>query len=223
MPAAALISLIVGVLATIMAGFTLISTKENKVSDHRQAWIDAMRDDIAEALATAFAAEREIDDKEKVKFLKSFDECQARIEMREHTSLNKWPKVRTALASVRGYINGEAGPYMSLKAYKEVILEQSRSQLKDNWEIVKKGEPFFQVFKWTFVGWLAVLGLTLLVMNGINLRSERIRSRHSAGASVQTQATPGVAVGRGSLSTSEKPAPGRVGGTSWNSAATVRQ
>jgi hypothetical protein len=223
MPAAALISLIVGVLATIMAGFTLISTKENKVSDHRQAWIDAMRDDIAEALATAFAAERETDKKEKVKFLKSFDECHARIEMREHTSLKKWPKVRAALASVRGYINGEAGPYMSLKAYKEVILEQSRSQLKDNWEIVKKGEPFFQVFKWTFVGWLAVLGLTLLVMNGINLRSERIRSRPSAGASVQMQATPGVAVGRGSLSTSEKPAPSQVGGTWWNSAATVRR
>ena len=210
MPAAALISLIVGVLATIMAGFTLISTKENKVSDNRQSWIDAMRDDIAEALAAAFAVERETDDKEKLKYLKSYDECQARIEMREHTSLQKWPEVREALETIRSYINGEVGPYRPLKEYKETILKKSRTNLKTNWEIVKKGEPFFQVFKWTFVGWLAVLGVTLLVINGIDLWSEPSKKQTGVEARARDNMVTGNSVAKRRLPAPATSVPGQI-------------
>ena len=223
MPAAALISLIVGVLATIMAGFTLISTKENKVSDNRQSWIDAMRDDIAEALAAAFAVERETDDKEKLKYLKAYDECQARIEMREHTSLQKWSEVREALESIRSYINGEAGAYRSLKYYKATILEKSRNSLKTNWEIVKKGEPFFQVFKWTFVGWLAVLGITLLVINGIDLWSETGKKQTGVEARARGNMAPGNSVTQPRLPAQHTSVPSQINEAVSNRGAATRR
>lgn len=199
MPTTAIIPLIVGVLATIMAGFTLISTKENKLSDNRQSWIDDMRNDIAEAVATAFAIERETDAEEKLKYLKAFDECQARIEMREHTSLAKWRDVRGVLEKIRNYLIGEPGTYDTLSNYRDLILDRSRIELKRNWDIVKKGETFFQVFKWTFVGWLVVLGITLLVINGIDLWAGRGTAQPIAKAQSSTASLPGNAASQARL------------------------
>ena len=72
--------------ATIAGLFSLVSliiSKENKVTEFRQAWIDAQRDDLAEILA--LAASLEVAPLEKrADNLAAFDRCFARILLRDN-------------------------------------------------------------------------------------------------------------------------------------------
>lgn len=73
--------------AAVVAGlFSLISliiSKENKVTEFRQTWIDAQRNDLAEVLALAAALEAAPLEK-RAENLAAFDRCFARILLRDN-------------------------------------------------------------------------------------------------------------------------------------------
>lgn len=74
--------------AAIAGLFTLISliiSKENKVTEFRQAWIDAQRNDVAEVLAAAVRLEV-APLEQRAEILSNFDRCCARIMLRDNPS-----------------------------------------------------------------------------------------------------------------------------------------
>jgi hypothetical protein len=168
MTAAVIVLLVIGILTVILAGFTLIVGKENKTSEFRQAWIDDQRADLATAIAAAFAHCHATRPADKLMHLEAFDEAHARIELRENPSANEWAPVRTVLDEIRRLLIAGTGTDALIGRQRTLILDHARIELKKNWQSVKQGETFFAVFKWVFVGWLAVLGLTLVAINGIS-------------------------------------------------------
>lgn len=171
MTATVIVSFIIGVLGAIFTGFSLIATKENKVSDNRQDWINDQREDIAAALAAAYASQRSSDPADRLERFHAFDEAQGRIELRENPDRPEWSQVRTSLDNIRGLLVGGSATADAITAERTLILDHARPELKKNWEIVKSGETFFVVFKRVFVGWLLVLGMSLIAINAISLFS----------------------------------------------------
>ncbi|SUJ14425.1 Uncharacterised protein [Sphingomonas paucimobilis] len=53
MQQAPIVTLILGLVTAIITAVTLIATKENKISEFRQSWIDGQRADLAAAIAAA--------------------------------------------------------------------------------------------------------------------------------------------------------------------------
>lgn len=70
-------------IAGLFSLVTLIISKENKVTEFRQAWIDAQRNDLAEVLALAISLEVAPLEK-RAENLVAFDRCFARILLRDN-------------------------------------------------------------------------------------------------------------------------------------------
>ncbi len=142
-----LAALLVGSIAGLVAAMSAIIGKENKISEFRQAWIDAQRNDLATLLAEAAAFIGEADIAKKIERLAMFDAAQARTELRENPDKEEWTKVRALVSELRAQML--AIPVDKERAYalRVQILDASRPPLKANWTIVKQGEPWFRRFK----------------------------------------------------------------------------
>ena len=72
-------------IAGLFSLISLIISKENKVTEFRQAWIDAQRDDVAEVLAAAVRLEV-APLEQRAEIISNFDRCCARIMLRDNPS-----------------------------------------------------------------------------------------------------------------------------------------
>ena len=179
-PAAATATVIAALIGATLTFLVAVFTKENKTSEFRQSWIDALRADIAEFISiwyfitadlAAVAREgtggkgaREYGQAFKTELLK-IEELQARIELR----LN--PKEHAVLiAEIRRLVkiqNMVALPSEQQVATIEAFVASVQAVLKSEWKRVKLGEPTYRVVKWAgFAGLLVLVGALVVAACG---------------------------------------------------------
>lgn len=150
------IQVIGSVLAAVIAGaiafLASVFTKENKVSEFRQAWIDALRDDIADFVGTFYwvsdvASERPGElTTLKEEFVK-LERMQARIELR----LNEKEEHKELLRRLHEIVRFETFDVQDSDARDNALhalVAESRRVLKKEWKRVKRGEVTYQITKW---------------------------------------------------------------------------
>lgn len=159
----------------------LVISKENKTSDFRQAWIDALRGDIADFLASAKAfafyddlRHKETDrthELEYEKLLKDvFDRlthAQMRIRLRINSEdknaelLQKNKALLSAVESIRADLSDQN--YDDANAKLANLHKSAGPVLKAEWERVKRGETPYIVAKWLAAGLILVGSIASLV------------------------------------------------------------
>lgn len=161
------LKLLAGASATVLAALIAASitflvavfTKDSKISEFRQAWIDALRNDLAQFvgiwyyLANEFQQlKRPADDvaidelwKAIKPEVKQIEELQTRIELRlnpkEHSDLIK--NIHQ-LAKVDDFIGK---PFATWKSAIDQFTAESQKVLKTEWGVVKRGEPTYRWIK----------------------------------------------------------------------------
>ena len=169
-------------ITAIISFVNLTLTKEQKISEFRQAWIDALREDLsiffacARAFARAteeqfiFTEESENKNKFKISPEKISEiryqvaEVYSRIQLRlnsediEHNELIRLLGV--AIQKQNAALAEKSDSTETMKAI-QIATEYSRPLLKMEWNRVKKGEPAFRKAK---NGALALIGLLCLAL-----------------------------------------------------------
>lgn len=164
-----MVTLIAALLAGAIAGLTLIVNKENKISEFRQAWIDGLREDLANFLSASrtctravqeirFSWSKEeknplpIDESTTTKLRHQAAECSYRIRLRlnqkkqPHIELERLMTSSTTLVSQ--YFNGSSQDVNAVLEGIDCTATQAREVLKTEWERVKKGELAYRAAKW---------------------------------------------------------------------------
>lgn len=167
-----------------VAALTLIVNKENKVSEFRQAWIDGLREDLANFLSASRTCTRAVeearyaknqtfnnlvplDEATTAKLRHQVAECVYRIKLRlndkeePHIKLEVLIKASTDLVSC--YFSGTSNEASEVLTGIEAAAQQAREVLKTEWTRVKKGEPIYRAAKWV-ASTLVVVAAPLLVV-----------------------------------------------------------
>jgi len=159
--------------AVIAAGaslLTLINSKETKVSEFRQQWIDALREDLATLISIVFEIKGEGNDDtpKRSKAIAKANLVATRIGLRLNEEENKSRDLQNKLADLRHAIHDDESKSseltfseVDLKA--AVAIKSGQLLLKPEWNRVKQGEP---TYKWTrrlALGSLALFSSILLV------------------------------------------------------------
>ena len=159
-------------IAGVVAFVVSVLTKEHKVSEFRQSWIDSVRNDISELLAM-------------FNLLEAVFDIEAGQSVDKNEAVNIfWAKHYSELANIQALVNrvvlrlnktehsvlieklGELekslnkGHAVGLPIIDAIMIETS-SVLKVEWEKVKNGEMVFQALK-RFSFWIIVLGLVAI-------------------------------------------------------------
>ncbi|MDM0056292.1 hypothetical protein [Variovorax fucosicus] len=163
-----------GLAATVSLVITILS-KEQKTSEFRQQWVDALRNDVAALVAEAETlgdtSNHEIVGTEGAEFSEYVAKRYANmVELRmllARTRLRLNPtKHSSLLAALDGLYDSVAANDVVLKAAVATVLSEATSVLKENWERVKKGEPAFFWTKRTAIGIVvcALISIGILVV-----------------------------------------------------------
>lgn len=136
----------------------LIIAKENKTSEFRQAWIDALRADIAEAISAVsiltFVLDRGKDSHHTSEFREAWTLASAslaRIELRLNLHNDNDADLLEVIRDThRLMLEMLDTKYDSAKArqLRNVAVERASVILKREWSRVKDGEPLFSIARW---------------------------------------------------------------------------
>jgi len=162
MQQAPIVTLILGLVTAIITAVTLIATKENKISEFRQSWIDGQRADLAAAIAAAQGFCATLEAEERGRWLAEFHAARTRIALRERPGGEEWREVLAALDRIGAMLAARRIERAVLREATAVIESAGRVPLKRHWERVKAGERGFQIFKAVFqacLGFLAAVGV----------------------------------------------------------------
>lgn len=144
-------------IGAIVSLLTLIISKEAKTSEFRQAWIDALRADIAEAISKTSFLLMILYDRHEGHVITGLNETYsqtsaalARIELRlnlledDHIALQGL--IREAERMIRAAEDGEYDPERA-SALSDRTVQQTQVILKKEWDRVRNGETTFQQTK----------------------------------------------------------------------------
>lgn len=175
------------ILAAVIAGsfsfLNLITSKEQKVSEFRQNWIDALRNSISEYISSLSYIsilykhyyEKEEENKDKFEMTKGIEEIYAKVnksyndiifrvndkeEDEEGKILND--AFLKALETTRVYYN-KANYIESFKSC-DAVREATKPLLKYEWKRVKKGEPAYKKAK-KVSAFVLVCGLVVAILD----------------------------------------------------------
>lgn len=167
-------TIIAAVIAAIISLLGLLISKENKVSEFRQAWIDALREEIAAVIVHAhaihgaylakFPDNPEIWRNMRGDFV-SINEAWAKIRLRLNPDEDPSKEILEALKKYEGIFleNNTAPDFSKLDEADRELLERTKVVLKEEWTRVKRGERTYRVATW-LAGMLVVLGVLLLLL-----------------------------------------------------------
>lgn len=137
--------------AAIGAAITVVSlmvSKENKTSEFRQLWIDALRQDISAFLAVATMLCRgELDKAQKDEHLLRLSELDCRVRL--HFKRND-PDIKHFISALNG-VSATSTPQadrMEFLRHQEALREAAQTILKNEWERVKRGELKYRIVLW---------------------------------------------------------------------------
>lgn len=184
-------------IAAFVGFMSLVITKEQKVSEFRQMWINALRDDLAEAISSGSTMTTLLQDdggrssdhrvREWARFAAALSRIELRLNRTEGPHQSLIACIRDA-ESLLARLDENGGDYDQAEwlLLQTRVVEVSQDLLKIEWDIVKAGEPFYQGVKVTLVAALvlAVIGsLISIACNGPN-------DRASAAPTVNAKSSP---------------------------------
>jgi hypothetical protein len=139
--------------AIIAAGvslFSLINSKEAKISEFRQQWIDALREDLATLVSAVFESHGADESKRTEAFNKA-NLVTARIALRLNNGEDKSHDLQEKLDHLRDGLH-DINVLYSETAFEQVetranlAIDAGKLLLKSEWKRVKSGEP---TYRWT--------------------------------------------------------------------------
>lgn len=147
----------VAIVALVAGWLGLVLTKEQKVSEFRQEWVNALRDDLARLVAITQIVL--IKSEENKIFCKlSSDELENMLLVMQRIKYRLNPDDHEGLIEVVDEVfdlitskNIYDQSVVNLQYLIEKANEIGHVILKEEWERVKKGEPWFYWSKWAFV------------------------------------------------------------------------
>ena len=170
------IPLWVALLAGVVSLLGLIISKENRVSDFRQTWINALRSEIASLIVLAYdlnmarvsPSERpgrphESDRTDLLHMQLALAQIDLLLNPDEEDAKSI---VRKAKAIVDELSPGAHVGEEQLTSLVDELRNESKRYLKEEWEVVKKGEPVFQVTK-CLVAFFLVIAVIIALVLGI--------------------------------------------------------
>lgn len=163
-------TMVAGVLAAFVALMTIIITKEQKVSEFRQAWINAFRDDLAEAISAAstltIILQEDLPEErgEKYKEWARFTASLSRIELRLNMSEDPHRKIEQCIRRAESVVRAmEFAPENYVPAewitLQSDVVVASQTLLKIEWDRVKAGEPLYRLTRYALAGIVVCLPL----------------------------------------------------------------
>lgn len=174
---AAIATIAAAIVAGLVSFIVTVLSKEQKTSEFRQAWIDALRSDIADFVAknAVFMAairiqgQRPNADENLAEYLLQnhlqeildIETTRTRILLRinpiEHA------KLMHLVNNVYGKFGvAKPGEHASLEAQIEALIQESQKTLKTEWRRVKRREPIYVITKWVSL-LAAVVAVTVAV------------------------------------------------------------
>jgi hypothetical protein len=190
---AAIIAGAVAIIAAIITGvvsfLSLITSKEQSVSEHRQQWIDALRKDIAIIVGRVIAIQgesiamqqgegklRESLKQNWTGFHRVIVRIRLRLNPKEDRPEEKQPTkdVLTALDELESIFSSAKPRLDLLQPLIKTLVDGSQVILKENWDRVRDGEPVYQTAKrntWIAVkifAWLGVIGVVATILYGLH-------------------------------------------------------
>lgn len=172
------------IVAAIIGGFvaflSLVISKEQTVSNFRQQWIDALRQDIASLVShiTGIHGESIVERTEpkddlwrrvKGDFTR-FNEVIVRIRLRLNPDESRKKEkpatvaVLDALKDVESIFSSLEPQFHKLEGLVATLVTNSQVILKENWKRVRSGEPIYRFSKWTALV-VAVLLVGALILH----------------------------------------------------------
>ncbi len=165
----------------------LLASKEQKISEFRQVWIDAIRADIAKLIAHAhlihaysvkpdpwnysdFLDQTRIDylainrASTRIKLRLNKDECESRLVLQSMSDLEELLKSRpTDRATVATSLD-------HLYKITDSLEQNAPLLLKKEWKRVKSGEPIYRLAKWIGLIIFLVTGVLTIWLFAVKLR-----------------------------------------------------
>jgi hypothetical protein len=187
----------VPILAALITGslglLGLIISKETKVSEFRQQWIDALRDEVAHLVATLHHLVLLINRSDDVQAaigqanvqdaLREANEKLFTIRLRLNPKETASAKLLAYLEEAEEYSNQQDHSYERIGEFERRIVELSKPILKYEWDRVRRGEAAYNVAKWTAVAIVGVLFLSFIAIMAASVRGD---SAKTAGQDPQT-------------------------------------
>jgi hypothetical protein len=155
----ALAVIVAALIAASLTFLSLLVSKEHKISEFRQAWIDSLRDDLAQILshthviADAYKAGVITDEKQDWVAVREDLIAANSAEIRIRLRLNPNEDQNIAILDLikeldDSYVIDCVPNYDTIYKLEEKITAQSHIILKKEWKRVKRGEKVFFATKW---------------------------------------------------------------------------
>ncbi|NIJ19619.1 hypothetical protein FHS95_001288 [Sphingomonas naasensis] len=182
LPPIAIGAVVAACIAAVLSFLGLVASKEQKTSEFRQAWIDAVREDVAKLVASCFGILDEFrtrsgEESEAWKLARTdFLEANAtatrlrlRLNPKEAPSQNVLDIIREmeiTLNKISHFEGGNPDAFVGpLSALTERLVMGTSEILKAEWERVKAGEPVFRVSKWVALIVFAAVSIAALTVS----------------------------------------------------------
>lgn len=181
---AAMATLVAALITGAISFVTLTMTKEQKTSEFRQAWIDALRDELSQFLGAARAFARAIemlrtygrDYKEKVMFplseekisdlryqaAETLTKIQLRLNPEEAKHIELMSLLRSAITQQNDLLQNDGTDIKPIIDAIEQATTHAQIILKDEWKRVKKGELPFRIARDWVAPIIAALSMLLV-------------------------------------------------------------
>lgn len=199
-PAAVIAALVSAIVA--FAGFVL--TKEAKISEFRQAWIDGLRAEISDLLATFWSIHYTLSiaktdqnatiDKATTASSELY-RLRAKIRLRLNNLEIDSARINQSIDDLPGMQPGTTAgllDYQAVKRSSQSVIDASAVVLKSEWKRVKRGEPAFVIGRWVTGSFMAALVIAVMwsIFATLLTRSAFERNKDiAASAEMRTPAT----------------------------------
>lgn len=173
LPDAAIGPVIAALVAATLSFLGLVVAKEQKVSEFRQAWIDAVRSDLGAVISSVLAlrnvkATAKEEDLEAWKIVQeevvAGNAALLRLRLRLNPDEPPSAELLVFLERMETLMN-QAGPVDddAMNTLEREIVEAAGPILKAEWKRVKRGEPIYWISKWAALA-ILVAGAVLAGM-----------------------------------------------------------
>ena len=134
----AIAAVIAALIAAVISFISLISSKEEKVSEFRQAWIDSIREEMSCFIALLKSTESNNIEKVRDKY----NRILFRLNPKKDSEL-----IEIVNDAYRAFTS-ESKDDERIKRCERKLQKEFPKMLKTEWERVKKGESIYKVSKW---------------------------------------------------------------------------
>ncbi|MCW3848839.1 hypothetical protein OF829_16505 [Sphingomonas sp. LB-2] len=144
-----------------VALFGAVISKDVKITEFRQAWINDQRRDLAVVTALARQLSGRASKGKKID-LREFDEAFDRIVLRENREKNEWAKPIASIGRVRDAIISTTPQIPIIDREIRLLQQEAQNLLKTEWNRVRDGEETYRQFKKNML--LTIKGAIVLII-----------------------------------------------------------